>query len=58
MKINQEKVFTPIIITLETRSEADCFIRLIDGTKRGDVSEKTWNMVCAISNEFSNEVQL
>ena len=59
MKINQEKTFKPVVITLETRAEAEAFwdIVLHYGNSPDKAKKAAKDLAMTISDWFSNEGQ-
>jgi len=62
MKINQEKEFKPITITLETQEDYVAFEQIIDEANRIAAMDKEFmgknaiNMAIRLSDYFSNDV--
>ena len=62
MKINQEKEFKPLTITLETKKEYIAFMQIVDeanNVKMQNIVHMTsdaWDLVHELSDYFTNDV--
>jgi hypothetical protein len=54
MKINQDKEYKPVTITLETKSEYNAFFRMMDNVELKDNQDNTYIKVMNMARELSN----
>ena len=58
MKIEQQKTFKPITITLETETDAQAFWEIVQQFPNDNENKDARNLATRISNWFSNEAKL